>query len=70
MVVPVWLMDAPQVIRAVVEGLKALQVEIKYTTLDRSRETLLKRWKNDHVGRWRNNEQQNACQNSLPDFQT
>lgn len=68
MVVLVWLMDDPRVIRAIMEGLTALQVEVKYVTLVCSREKLQRRWKNDHACDWRNDDWLNVSLNSLPGF--
>ena len=53
MVVLVWLMDDQQVIRSVMDGLSALQAEVKSVTLTCDRETLLARWKNDYDCPWR-----------------
>ena len=68
MVVLVWLMDDPCVIRTIMEGLSALQAEVKSVTLVCGRETLLERWKNDHECPWRTDEWLDVSLRSLPGF--
>ena len=53
MVVFVWLMDNQWVLQSILDGLSALQAEVKNITLFCDRETLSKRWKNDHSCEWR-----------------
>ncbi len=53
MVVLVWLMDDEWVLRSVLDGLSALQAEVKSVTLICDRETLIRRWKNDCSCEWR-----------------
>ena len=68
MVVLVWLMDDPQVVRRITEGVSGLQAEVKNVTLVCDRETLLKRWENDHDCEWRTDEWLNVSLKSLPRF--
>ena len=53
MVVLVWLMDDQWVLQSILDGLSAFQAEVKSITLICDRETLIKRWKNDHSCEWR-----------------
>ena len=53
MVVLVWLMDDPWVLQSIMDGLYALQTEVKSVTLTCSRDVLIRRWKNDHNCEWR-----------------
>ena len=68
MVVLVWLMDEPWVIRKIMEGLSALQAEAKKVTLVCSRESLIQRWKDDHNCEWRTDEWLNVSLKSLAGF--
>ena len=68
MVVLVWLMDDPQVIRKITDGLSALKAEGKIVTLICDRETLKRRWENDLNCEWRTDEWLNASLKSLPVF--
>ena len=68
MVVLVWLMDDPWVIRRITEGLSALRAEVKSVTLVCDRETLIKRWKNDRDCEWRTDEWLDVSLKSLPGF--
>ena len=68
MVVLVWLMDDPCVIRTIMEGLSALQADVISVTLVCGRETLLERWQNDHSCPWRTDEWLQASLKSLPGF--
>ena len=68
MVVLVWLIDDPQVCRQIMEGLSALQAEVKYVTLVCDEESLVRRWKNDHDCEWRTDEWLEASLKSLPRF--
>lgn len=70
MVVLVWLMDDPEVVRRITEGLAALQAEVKYVTLLCDRETLIKRWKNDQGCEWRTDDWLQVSLKSLPGFAT
>ena len=53
MVVLVWLMDNQWVLQSILDGLSALQAEVKNITLFCDREILTNRWKNDHSCEWR-----------------
>ena len=68
MVVLVWLMDEPWVIQKITQGLSALQAEVKNMTLVCSRESLIRRWKDDHDCEWRTDEWLNVSLKSLPGF--
>ena len=68
MVVLVWLMDDPCVIRSITEGISAMQAEVKTVTLVCSRETLLRRCENDQDCSWRTDEWLKASLASLPAF--
>ena len=68
MIVLVWLMDDPWVLRAITDGLSALQAEVKSVTLVCDRENLIRRWENDHNCEWRTDEWLNVSLASLPAF--
>ena len=68
MVVLVWLMDEPWVIQKITQGLSAMQAEVKNMTLVCSRESLIRRWKDDHECEWRTDEWLNVSLKSLPGF--
>ena len=68
MVVLVWLMDEPWVIQKITQGLSAMQAEVKNMTLVCSRESLIRRWKDDHKCEWRTDEWLNVSLKSLPGF--
>ena len=68
MVVLVWLMDDPQVIQRIMDGLSALKAEIRYVTLICDRETLTARWENDQDCEWRTDEWLKVSLKSLPGF--
>ena len=68
MVVLVWLMDEPWVIQKITQGLSAMQAEVKNMTLVCSRESLIRRWKDDHDCEWRTDEWLNVSLKSLPGF--
>ncbi len=68
MVVLVWLMDDPWVIRRITEGLSALRAEVKSVTLVCDRETLIRRWENDRNCEWRTDEWLDVSLKSLPGF--
>ena len=68
MVVLVWLMDDPQVVRKITESLSAMQAEVINVTLVCDRETLLERWQNDHSCPWRTDEWLEVSLKSLPGF--
>ena len=68
MVVLVWLKDEPWVIQKITQGLSAMQAEVKNMTLVCSRESLIRRWKDDHDCEWRTDEWLNVSLKSLPGF--
>ena len=68
MVVLVWLMDDPCIIRRIMEGLSALQAEVKAVTLICDRETLVRRWENDRDCGWRTDEWLDVSLKSLSGF--
>ena len=68
MIVVVWLMDDPQVVRAIADGLSDLQMDVKNVTLVCDREQLIRRWKNDHDCEWRTDEWLEVSLKSLPGF--
>lgn len=68
MVVLVWLMDDPQVIRRITEGIAALGAEVKSVTLVCDRETLAGRWENDRACEWRTKEWLEVSLKSLDRF--
>ncbi len=68
MIVLVWLMDDPWVLRCLKDRLSALQTETEYVTLLCDRETLLNRWKNDHRCEWRTDRWLAVSLASLPRF--
>ncbi len=53
LVVLVWLMDDRQVLDRILAGIAALGAEVQYVTLACSRESLIRRWKNDRACEWR-----------------
>ncbi len=67
-VVLVWLMDDPSVLRSITDGLAELQAEVKSVTLICDRETLIRRWKNDHSCEWRTDHWLEVSLASLPYF--
>ncbi len=68
MVVLVWLMDDQWVLRSILDRLAALRAEVKSVTLICDRETLIRRWKNDHNCEWRTNRWLEVSLASLPYF--
>ena len=68
MVVLVWLMDDPWVIRGITEGLAELQAEVKNVTLVCDRENLIRRWNQDRNCEWRTEDWLNVSLKSLPGF--
>jgi shikimate kinase len=68
MVVLVWLMDDESVLRSIMDGLAALRAEVKSVTLICDRETLIRRWKNDHNCEWRTDRWLEVSLASLPYF--
>ena len=70
MIVLVWLMDDPWVLRAITDGLAALQAEVKSVTLVCDRENLIRRWENDHNCEWRTDEWLEVSIKSMPYFES
>ena len=70
MAVLVWLMDDPQVIRSIMEGLSAMQAEVKYVTLVCDRENLISRWNHDRECEWRTDYWLKVSLKSLPGFES
>ena len=68
MVVLVWLMDDPWVLRSILDGLAALRAEVRSVTLVCDRETLVRRWRNDRDCEWRTDRWLEASLASLPYF--
>ena len=68
MIVVVWLMDDPEIVRAITDGLSGLQMDVKSVTLVCGREQLIRRWENDHDCGWRTDEWLNVSLKSLPGF--
>ena len=68
MVVLAWLMDDPQVLRRIRDGLAALQAEVKSVTLVCDSKTLTTRWKNDCHCEWRTDRWLEISLASLPYF--
>ena len=68
MIVVVWLMDDPQVVRAITDGLSGLRMDVKNVTLVCDREQLIRRWENDHDCEWRTDEWLDVSLRSLPGF--
>ena len=68
MIVLVWLMDDQWVLRSIMDGLSALQTEVKSVTLICDRETLIRRWNNDYHCEWRTDQWLEISLKSLPYF--
>ena len=68
MVVLAWLMDDPWALQSIMDGLAALQAEIKSVTLICDRETLIWRWENDRNCDWRTDQWLDISLASLPYF--
>ena len=68
MVVLVWLMDDPQVVRRIAEGIAALGAGMRSVTLVCDRETLVSRWENDRGCEWRTEEWLEVSLKSLERF--
>ena len=68
MIVLVWLMDDQWVLQSILDGLSALQAEVKSITLTCDRETLIKHWKNDRSSEWRTDQWLEISLASLPYF--
>ena len=70
MVVLVWLMDDPWVIRSITEGIGNLEADVRSVTLICGRENLVDRWKNDKNCEWRTEEWLDVSLKSLDHFST
>lgn len=68
MVVLVWLMDDPWVLRSIQDGISALGAKAESFTLVCDEGTLLRRWKNDRDCEWRTDQWLKASLASLPRF--
>ena len=68
MIVLVWLMDDQWVLQSIMDGLTALQAEVKTVTLICDKESLIRRWKNDHNCEWRTDQWLDVSLKSLPHF--
>ena len=68
MAVLVWLMDDQWVLESMMDGLAALQAEVKSVTLICDQESLLKRWKSDRTCEWRTDQWLEISLKSLPLF--
>ena len=68
MVVMVWLMDDPWVIKAIMDGLSALRAQVKIVTLVCDRDVLTRRWNNDQTCKWRTDTWLSISLKSLPTF--
>ena len=68
MIVVVWLMDDPEIVRAITDGLSGLQMDVKSVTLVCDREQLTGRWKNDYNCEWRTDEWLDVSLRSLTGF--
>ena len=68
MIVLSWLMDDQWVFQSIMDGLSAFQTEVKSVTLTCDRETLIRRWKNDHNCEWRTDHWLEISLASLPFF--
>ena len=68
MVVLVWLMDDPRVLREITDGIAALGAEARNVTLVCGREQLISRWKQDRDCEWRTDEWLEVSLRSLPYF--
>ncbi len=68
MVVLAWLMDDEWVREKIMEGLSCMHAEVRYVTLICGRESLIRRWRNDHGCAWRTEKWLEASLASLPGF--
>ena len=67
-VVLVWLMDDPGMVRRISEGIAALGAEAVNVTLVCGRDSLIRRWENDHGCEWRTDEWLDVSLRSLERF--
>ena len=68
MVVLAWLMDDAWVREKIMDGLAALQAEVRSVTLVCDRESLIRRWNDDRNCEWRTDRWLEASLKSLPFF--
>ncbi len=68
MIVLVWLMDDPWVIRAIKEGLSSPDAEVRSVTLVCGAQELTRRWRSDRICEWRTDEWLGISLRSLPAF--
>ena len=68
MVVLVWLMDDPRILRTITEGIAALGMEARSVTLVCGEAQLAERWTNDRSCEWRTAEWLEVSRKSLPRF--
>ena len=70
MVVLVWLMDDPWVLRSLSDSLSAIHADVENVTLICDRESLAARWKNDRACEWRTDDWLDISLKSLPFFRS
>ena len=68
LIVIVWLMDDEGVRRAITEGLRAIDLDVKSVTLTCDKEHLTERWENDKLCEWRTPEWLEKSLASLENF--
>lgn len=68
MVVLVWLMDDPKIVKKILDGLAELNAEPMPYTLICEKDELISRWENDKECEWRTDEWLNISLRSLPSF--
>lgn len=68
MVVLVWLMDDPKIVKQILEGITKLDIEPKPYTLICEKDELISRWNSDKECEWRTDEWLNISLRSLPSF--
>lgn len=67
-IVLVWLMDEEWVMRAIVDGLRKMDLGVKYATLICDRNALVNRWNSDQICSWRTPEWLEVSLRSLKHF--
>ena len=68
MVVLVWLMDDPKIVKKILDGLAELNAEPMQYTLICEKDERISRWENDKECEWRTDEWLNISLRSLPSF--
>ena len=68
MIVLVWLMDDQWVQQSIIDGISAMNLEIRNVTLICNKNELTKRWKNDNVCGWRTDDWLSVSLKSLSQF--